>query len=80
MNEVMNIHNSGNVAQTRQFVSNRFKDDIKKGIFVGKVATSSFRNNIPIIIHNKSYKISQGNKGFEVKCGLFNLKYQKEII
>jgi len=78
MNEVMNIHNSGNVAQTRQFVSNRFKDDVKKGIFVGKVSISNFKQNIPIIIHNKNYKITQGNKGFEVKCSLFNLKYQKE--
>ena len=78
MNEIMNIHNSGNVAQTRQFVSNRFKDDVKKGIFVGKVSISNFKQNIPLIIHNKNYKISQGNKGFEVKCSLFNLKYQKE--
>jgi len=78
MNEVMNIHNSGNVAQTRQFVSNRFKDDVKKGLFKGQVSISNFKQNIPLIVHNKNYKITQGNKGFEVKCSLFNLKYQKD--
>lgn len=78
MNEIMNIHNSGNVAQTRQFVSNRFKDDVKKGLFKGQVSISNFKQNIPLIIHNKNYTISQSNKGFEVKCSLFNLKYQKE--
>jgi len=78
MNEVMNIHNSGNVAQTRQFVSNRFKDDIKKGLFKGQVSLSNFKQSIPLIVHNKNYTITQGNKGFEVKCSLFNLKYQKE--
>lgn len=78
MNEIMNIHNSGNVAQTRQFVSNRFSDDIKKGLFKGKVSISNFKQNIPIIVHNKNYKIFQGNKGFEIECSLFNRTYQKE--
>ena len=78
MNEVMNIHNSGNVAQTRQFVSNRFKDDIKKGLFKGQVSLSNFKQSIPLIVHNINYKISQGNKGFEVECSLFNRLYQKE--
>jgi len=78
MNEVMNMHNSGNVAQTRQFVSNRFKDDIKKGLFKGQVSLSNFKQSIPLIVHNINYKISQGNKGFEVECSLFNRLYQKE--
>ena len=78
MNEIMNIHNSGNVAQTRQFVSNRFKDDVKKGLFKGQVSISNFKQNIPLIIHNKNYKISQGNKSFKVECSLFNRVYQKE--
>jgi IS605 OrfB family transposase len=78
MNETMDIHNSGNVAQTRQFVSNRFKDDVKKGLFKGQISLSNFKQNIPLIIHNNNYKISQGNKGFEIECSLFNRIYQKE--
>lgn len=77
MNEVMTMHQSGNVAQTNQFISNRFKDDIKKGLFKGQVSLSNFKQTNPIIIHNKNFTISQGNKGFEVKCSLFNLPYQK---
>ena len=78
MNEIMENCNSGNVAQTRQFVSNRFKDDIKKGVFKGEVPLSTFKNTIPIIIHNKNFKISQGNNGYEIEMGLFNREYQKE--
>ena len=78
MNEVMTMHISGNVAQTYQFVTNRYGDDKKKGLLKGQVATSNFRLTIPISVKNSNYKITQGNKGFEVKCSLFNLKYQKE--
>lgn len=78
MNEIMTNCNSGNVAQTHQFVSKRFKDDIKKGVFKGDVPLSTFQNTNPIIIHNKNYKILQGNNGYEIEMGLFNLKYQKE--
>lgn len=78
MNEIMEICNTGNVAQTRQFVANRFKDDTKKGLFKGKVPISSFKEDNPIIIHNKNYKLSQGNNGYEVKLSLFNREYQTE--
>lgn len=78
MNEIMDICNSGNVAQTRQFVSNRYKDDVKKGLFKGEVSISNFKKDIPIIIHNKNYKIMQGNNGYEVEVGLFNREYQSE--
>lgn len=78
MNEIMDICNSGNVAQTRQFASNRFNNDKKKGLFKGEVSISNFKKNMPIIIHNKNFKISQGNNGYEVDLSLFNMKYQKE--
>jgi energy-coupling factor transporter ATP-binding protein EcfA2 len=78
MNEIMDICNSGNVAQTRQFVSNRFQDDKKKGLLKGEFAISNFKKSLPIIIHNKNYKILQSNKGYEVEVGLFNMNYQKE--
>jgi len=78
MNEVMTMHNSGNVAQAYQFVTSRFGDDKKKGLFNGQISISNFKLTIPIAIKNNNYKISQGNKGFEVKCSLFNTSYQKE--
>jgi len=78
MNEIMEICNSANVAQTRQFVTNRFNDDKKKGVFKGEVSISNFKKTIPIIIHNKNFKISQGNSGYEVEMSLFNRGYQKE--
>jgi len=78
MNEIMNIHNSGNVSSTRQFVINRFKNDVKEGLFKGQISVSNFKQTIPLIIHDKNYKIKQGNKGFEVKCSLFNRIYQKD--
>jgi len=78
MKKVMNIHNTRNISQTNQFVSKRFKSDIKKGLFKGQVLLSNFKQNIPILLKNDNYKIIQGNKGFEVKCSLFNTSYQKE--
>ena len=75
---IMNIHNTGNVSQTNQFVSKRFKDDVKKGLFNGQVSISNFKQSIPLFLHNRNYVISQGNKGFEVECSLFNRVYQKE--
>ena len=78
MNEVMVSHNSGNVAQAYQFVSKRFSDDKKKGVFKGQSGVSNFKLNDPIIIKNTNYKINVNNKGFEVECSLFNRIYQKE--
>jgi IS605 OrfB family transposase len=80
MNEIMTMHQSGNVAQTAQFVAKRFKDDIKKGMFKGKISISNFKQDIPLIIHNKNYKIIQGDKGYKIECSLFNREYQKENI
>jgi len=74
----MGTHNTGNVSQTNQFVSKRFKDDIKKGVFKGQVSLSNFKQSIPIFLANKNYKININQKGFEVKCSLFNNLYMKE--
>lgn len=78
MNEIMNICNTRNVAQTKQFVSKRFNDDKRKGLLKGNVALTNFKRDMPILIHNNNFKISQGNKGYQIECSLFNLKYQKE--
>lgn len=78
MKEIMDTFNTGNVSQTRQFVSNRYKNDVKKGLFKGEVSISNFKKNMPIIIHNKNYGILQNNNGYELWLSLFNRDYQKE--
>jgi len=77
MNTIMTIHNSGNVGATRKFVETRFKTDIKE-ILRGSISLSNFKLNNPIHIHNKNYKVYQGNKSWEINCSLFNRNYQKE--
>lgn len=79
MNEIIDGANSRNVAQQRAFVINRYNQDKKNGLLEGKVTLTQFKRNIPIIIHNKSYKIIETNKGLGVEVGLFNKKLQKEL-
>ncbi len=54
MNEIMEGISSANVAQTRQFVNNRYSQDKKNGLLKGSVSLSQFKRDLPIIIHNKS--------------------------
>ncbi|RXI54964.1 RNA-guided endonuclease InsQ/TnpB family protein [Clostridium tetani] len=68
-----------NVAQTRAFVMNRYKQDKKQGLLKGNVSLSNFKRNMPIIIHNKAYKIIKDDKGYIAEIGLFNLIKQKEL-
>jgi IS605 OrfB family transposase len=78
MKEIMNVCNTGNVAQTRQFVTNRFKDDKSKGLLKNEVNGSNFKKDMPIIIHNKMFKLIQTDNGYSIECGLFNREKQKE--
>ena len=77
MNEIALISNSGNMAQQRAFVVNRYKQDKKNGLLKGDVTLTSFKRDLPIIIHNKSYKIIDSS-GFNIEIGLFNKSIQKE--
>lgn len=79
MNEIMEGCLSSNVAQTRQFVSNRYNTDKKQGLLKGNVSLSQFKRSIPIILHNVSYKIKDSDKGYVLEIGLFNLKKQEEL-
>ena len=79
MNEIMEGCLSTNVAQTRQFVCNRYKNDKSAGLLKGNVSISQFKRDIPIIIHNKAYSINTNDKGYCVEIGLFNLPKQKEL-
>jgi len=79
MNEYMPGALSSNVAQTRQFVANRYKNDKKAGLLKGEVSLSTFKRTNPIIIHNKSYKIIDTPKGLGIEIGFFNLPKQKDL-
>ena len=79
MNEIIEGFNSANIAQARAFVFNRYKNDKKAGLLKGKVSLSQFRRNCPVILHNKSYRIAETDKGLAVETSFFNLKKQKEF-
>lgn len=79
MNEIMDGVLSNNVAQTRAFVINTYNQDKKNGLFKGNVTLSQFKRDMPIILHNKAFKIIETSKGLGVEIGLFNLKKQKEL-
>lgn len=79
MNEIMEGVLSSNVAQTRQFVSNRYGQDKKNGLLKGNVSLSQFKRDIPIIIHNKAYNIIETNKGLGIEISFFNKEKQKKL-
>lgn len=79
MKEIMEGCSTGNVAQTRQFVSNRYRQDKNSGLLKGNVTLSQFKRDIPVIIHNKSYSIIDTPKGLGVEIGFFNRKKKKEL-
>lgn len=79
MNEIMEGVLSTNVAQTRQFVNNRYSQDKKNGLLKGNVSLSQFKRDIPIIIHNKAYSIIETSKGLGVEISFFNKEKQKEL-
>ena len=79
MNEIMKGCLSNNVAQTRQFVSNRYGQDKKNGLLKGNVTLSQFKRDIPVIIHNKAYSIIDTSKGLGIEVSFFNKEKQKEL-
>ncbi len=79
MNEIMEGISSANVAQTRQFVNNRYSQDKKNGLLKGNVSLSQFKRDLPIIIHNKAYNVIETSKGLGVEISFFNKEKQKEL-
>lgn len=71
MKLIMNTVNTSNVSQTNAFVMKKWNTD-KKDILSLKKSLANFKLHMPIFIHNKNYKISQGNKGYEVDCAIYN--------
>ncbi|NFO89037.1 IS200/IS605 family element transposase accessory protein TnpB [Clostridium botulinum] len=79
MNEIMKGVLSNNVAQTRQYISNRYGQDRKNGLLKGNVSLSEIKRNMPIIIHAKAFKIIDIIKGLGVEVSFFNLNKQREL-
>ena len=77
MKEIMDIVNTSNVGQTNAFVMKKWNTD-KRDVLNYRKSLASFKLEMPVYLKNTSYKIIQGNKGYEVECSLFNKKYQKE--
>lgn len=70
---------SSNVAQTRQFIAARYNNDKKLGLLKGNVSLTRFKRNIPLIIHNKGYKVIDTPKGLGLEIGFFNVPKQNEL-
>ena len=79
MNEIMESCNSGNVAQTRQYISNRYKNDKKAGLLKGNVRLSQVKRDNPVIVHNDCYKIIDTPTGLSINMSLFNKPKQREL-
>ncbi|MDR3594230.1 transposase [Clostridium sp.] len=79
LNEYMVGALSNNVAQTRQLVTARYNNDKKQGLLKGDVSLTRFKRNIPLIIHNKAYKVIDTPKGLGLEIGFFNTFKQNEL-
>lgn len=77
MKKIMNTINTKNVAQTRQFVQNRFNNDIKK-VLNGEQSLSTFKSCIPIFIHSRNYLLKEIENNYKIAISLFNKQYIKE--
>lgn len=78
MNEVIKGANSGNVAQARQDVCNKYNKSKKDGLLKGNVSLPTYKRDSKVIIHNASYKLRNYN-GYFVEVGLFNREKQSEL-
>lgn len=71
MKTIMNTINTANVGQTNAYVMKKWNAD-KSDILKYKKSVANFKLNMPIYLKNTSYKIYQGNNGYEVDCSIFN--------
>lgn len=78
MNEIIKGANSGNVAQARQDVCNKYNNAKKDGLLKGSVSLPTYKRDSKVIIHNASYKLRNHN-GYFVEVGLFNKGKQSEL-
>ena len=70
---------TANIAQLRSFVENQFSKDIKKGLLKGSISLTNFKRNMPIYLHNKSYRFTETDKGIEIEISLFSREKTKSL-
>ncbi|MBX4272022.1 transposase [Clostridium estertheticum] len=68
---IMNTINTSNTGQTNAFVMKKWNTD-KKDIMNYRKSVASYKLNMPIYLKNSSYKILQGESGYEIDCAIFN--------
>ena len=78
MNEWMPGVGSANVAATRNFVTGDHVFNPKK-ILTGEETITTFRSDMPIYLHNKSYKVDEKAGEYTVLVSLFNIAKQKDL-
>lgn len=78
MNEVITGMQSGNIAQARQDVINKYNKSKKDGLLKGKVSLPTYKLDSKVVIHNASYKLRNHN-GYFIEIGLLNREKQKEL-
>jgi len=71
MKSIMNTFNTSNVGQTNAFVMKKWNND-KKDILNYRKSVANFKLDMPIYLKNCSYKLLQGNNGYEINCAIFN--------
>lgn len=70
---------TANIGQLKSFVENQFSKDIKKGLLKGSVSLTTFKRDMPIYLHNKSYQFIETDKGIGVVISLFSREKKKII-
>lgn len=78
MNEIITGMQSGNIAQARQDVINKYNKSKKDGLLKGKVSLPTYKLDSKVVIHNASYKLRNHN-GYFIEIGLFNKEKLKEL-
>ena len=62
-----------------QFVSNRYKNDKKQGLFKGNVTLSEFKRDIPVMLRERSYRIIETPKGLGIEILFFSQNKLKKM-
>ena len=70
---------TANIAQLTSFVENQFSKDIKKGLLKGSISLTNFKRNMPIYLHNKSYRFTETDKGIGIEISLFSREKTKSL-
>lgn len=77
-NELPSLY-TANIGQLKSFIENQFSKDIKKGLLKGSVSLTTFKRNMPIYLHNKSYQFIETDKGIGVVISLFSREKRKSL-